>query len=261
MGLGADLQAWRPQVEHFRRTHDLLLYDHRGVGGSPRPRVPRYGIARLADDAAQLLDRLGVPRAHFVGISLGGLVIQQLAIRHPERVASLALASTYARPARHLPVLVARILGSVAYDLGKPPLRRVTIERATDALLRAWAPHCFSEGFAERERAIIREEIRGTVERNGRPDVALLQLASILRYDARKHLRTVRAPAWVVIGDQDRMVPMQRARELADAIPGARFEIYPGVGHGLTLEAADRFNRALGSWIAEVENDTGRRSA
>jgi pimeloyl-ACP methyl ester carboxylesterase len=253
MGHGADLEGWRPQIDHFAQSHDLIVYDHRGVGRSPRPRLPRYGIPRLADDAARLLDAMGVGGAHVVGISLGGLVAQQLAIRHPHHVASLTLAATYAKPSAHLGRDVARIMGRTALEIARGSLRGADpLERETDAFMRAWAPAAFSEPFLRVHADLVRREVRRTLQSNRRADVALLQLHAILRYDARAELGRIRAPTWIVAGTLDRHVPTALARELAAGIAGARLDIWE-VGHSLTFEAADRFNAALEQFVGDVE--------
>jgi pimeloyl-ACP methyl ester carboxylesterase len=258
MGHGADAEAWRPQVEYFRRSHELVAYDHRGVGRSPRPRLPLYGVARLADDAASLLDHLGIERAHFAGISFGGVVLQQLAARHPTRVASLAIASSYARPMPGLGREAARIIGRVTWDITRTTFRGGhPLDRATDAILRTWAPANFSAAFLRDHEELVRAEIRGTLDRSRRADVVLLQLASMLAYDGRASLERISAPTWIVCGGADRFVPASLARELASGIRGAELEIWPEVGHALNVEASERFNAGLARFVERVESSAG----
>jgi 3-oxoadipate enol-lactonase len=253
MGHGADLEGWRPQIEHFSATHDFIVYDHRGVGRSPRPRWPRYGIPRLADDAAHLLETLGVTKAHVVGISLGGLVAQQVAIRHPERVASLTLAATYAKSPSHMGRDIAGIIGLTAREIVSGVVRRVEpLERETEAFMRTWATAAFSEPFLSANEALVRQEVRRTLQSNRRADVALLQLLHLIRYDARKELARIHAPTWILGGTLDRHIPTSLVQELAAGIAGARVEIWE-VGHSLTWEAAERFNAGLERFISGVE--------
>src|SRR5262245_22114978 len=97
MGLAADSTAWMFQVPAFAEKYRTIVFDNRGVGRSSKPAGP-YTIHEMADDAAGLLDALHVQRAHVVGVSMGGMIAQELELRHPERVHGLVLACTYPEP-------------------------------------------------------------------------------------------------------------------------------------------------------------------
>src|SRR3954468_7524745 len=97
MGLGSPLEFWEYQTPVFARTHRVCVYDNRGVGRSDKPAGP-YDVRTLADDAVAVMDACGFGRAHVVGLSMGGMIAQELAVRHPERGGALVLAATSAKP-------------------------------------------------------------------------------------------------------------------------------------------------------------------
>src|SRR5262249_19701978 len=97
MGLGGNIHFWEFQIAAFAARHRTVAFDNRGAGRSDKPKGP-YSIPLLADDAMAVLDAAGVKRAHVVGISMGGMIAQDVVLRYPERVQSLTLACTFARP-------------------------------------------------------------------------------------------------------------------------------------------------------------------
>src|SRR3954470_17870649 len=97
MGLGSPLEFWEFQTPVLARTHRVCIYDNRGVGKSDKPAGP-YDVRTLAKDAVAVMDACGFARAHVVGLSMGGMIAQELAIRHSDRVGALVLAATYAKP-------------------------------------------------------------------------------------------------------------------------------------------------------------------
>jgi pimeloyl-ACP methyl ester carboxylesterase len=95
MGLGGSKSGWRFQIPTFKKHYRVITFDNRGAGNSDKPKGP-YSITQMADDTVTLMDHLGIAKAHIIGVSLGGMIAQEVAINHPERVSKLVLGCTYA---------------------------------------------------------------------------------------------------------------------------------------------------------------------
>lgn len=246
MGLGAQLVAWDEALcrQLVERGFYLVRYDNRDVGLSTKmdeAPVPdllalaggdsssaSYKVEDMADDAAGLLEALGVDRAHVVGVSMGGMIAQALAIGHSERVASLcSIMST-----------------TGAGDVGQPSEQAVaallappgeTRQEAIDvgvAMSRAIG----SPGFPFDEAA-ARERAGRAYDRNQHPEGVMRQAAAVLASpDRTEGLRSVRAPTLVIHGDADPLVHPSGGQATARAVPGARLIEVPGMGHDLPEE-------------------------
>ena len=235
-GLNAPGAAWAVQLAHFSRTHRCIAPDARGVGRSDAPDGP-YTTRLLADDALRVLDTCEVPRAHVVGISLGGAAAQELALAHPERVRSLALLATFAAQSpRSRALLTAwRILYPVV--AGSPTLREAWEKQAY-----AWL---FTDAFW-RVEANVRAALRFAATQPLQPVQGFLgQIDAALAHDARDRLPSLRVPALVVHGALDQLASPAGAEELARLIPGAELVMLPGAGHAVNLEGQRAVNAAL----------------
>lgn len=204
-------------LEPLAREYEVISYDHRGVGASSRADGP-FTIADLADDAAALLAALGRDSAHVLGISMGGMVAQELALRTPERVRSLVLGCTTAGgpeafaapgPGRLLEAIATRdpqLATQVAFEVNVSP---------------EFAAH---PGELERFRA-------ASMSRRVPAAVVARQSAACVAHDTRSRLGAIVVPTVIVHGDLDEMIVASEGAGLAAGIRGAVHEAWPGVGH------------------------------
>lgn len=244
-GLGMQLTSWPEELCDALAAHDLRVvrYDNRDVGRSSRVAQPvptrrelllrrirpdRYDLGDLAEDALGVLRALKLLPAHVVGVSMGGMIGQTLAARHPEAVRTLIsiVSSTGARhvgqPARST---VLRMLRAPARD------RDAAVDRAV-----AFFRHIGSHGFPFDEGR-LRAEAARAFERGHDPGGVERQLAAVLKSgDRTAELARIVAPTLVVHGDRDRMVHPSGGAATAAAIPGARLETIRGMGHDLPRE-------------------------
>lgn len=200
----------------------VVRFDNRDVGLSTHlDESARYTIEDMADDGFAVLDVVGAAKAHIAGWSMGGMIVQAMAIAHPERV--LSMTSVMSAPG---PLTGERDEDVVAAFMAPPATTREEAAERHLAGLKAWgSPACFDE---ERIKADAYAAFDRCWDPGGRQRQALAVGHSVSREEA---LRSLKVPTLVVHGDADRLVPLENGRATAEAIPGARLEIVEGMGH------------------------------
>lgn len=237
MGLGSSLDTWIAQREAFAARYRVILFDNRGAGESESPPAP-WTVPEMAADALGVLDALGVERAHVLGVSMGGMIAQEMAIRWPERVDRLVVAMSFARP---------------------DPLRRAFL------LFRRWArlqgADLVQEGVANLPW-LVSPRVLNDPEQLERlmavvgamplmaPEAYSLQVDAILEHDTLSRLHRVRAPTLVVSAAEDVLTPVLLSQEIAAAIPGARLTVLPRGNHAVQIEDPELFNSAVLEFLA-----------
>ncbi len=228
--LGATLRMWDPQVAGLSDRVRAVPFDHRGHGGSPVPPGP-YTIAQMGEDVVALLDTLGVQRASYAGLSIGGMVGQWLAANHPERIDNLILIATsaYAPPAdawRDRAALV-RESGSA--------------EVVADTIVARW----FTPDWAAAHPEVVRvhREMIASSPVEGYAGCC----EAIAAMDLRAQLSQITAPTLVISGAQDPSLPPEHQRLIAEAIPGARLEVVEHAYHLPNVEHPEAVNDLIAS--------------
>jgi 3-oxoadipate enol-lactonase len=219
-GLGFSRAGWGPVVEPLRRQFRLVLVDNRGSGRSTAAAGP-FNIADMADDVLAVLDDAGIGAAHVLGASLGGMIAQEFAVRHPERVNGLVLACTtpgwpFAYP---MPLASVRLIAAG---------RRL----APDIALRRLVQHALSPATLAEHPDLVEQIItRQQSIRDRDPGAWQAQAAAATRYAGGLRQRRIRARTLILHGAADRVVDPRNAQLLARRIPGAQLVIFPGLGH------------------------------
>jgi 3-oxoadipate enol-lactonase len=225
--LGSTTAMWEPQVTALAERLRVVRYDHRGHGGSPVPPAP-YELADLGADAVRLLDRLGLERVHWCGLSLGGMVGMWMAINAPERIDRLVLCCTSARLGP--PEMWAQRAATV---------RAEGIEAIADAGLERW----LTEDFRAHEPAAT-AKVRAMLVAT--PDEGYAACCGAIEHmDLIGELGAIRAPTLVIAGRHDPATPPEHAERIVDGIAGARLELVDAA-HLATIEQP----RAMGELIA-----------
>jgi pimeloyl-ACP methyl ester carboxylesterase len=216
---GTHLSWGEPFLAELDRDFETISYDHRGIGFSPLT-TEAFTIAELADDALGLLDRLEVETAHVLGISMGGMVAQELALRHGSRIRTLALGCTYC--------------GGPGSALAGPEVAELLFEgmRSGDRelALRNGFTVNVSQAFAA-DPANFAPFREMALAAPARVQTIMLQLQAISAHDTQSRLASIDRPTLVIHGTEDRMLPPVNGELIASLIPGARLELLEGVGH------------------------------
>ena len=226
MGLSGSLLHWgAPFMNALRNDFETIAFDNRGVGQSSRVEAP-FSIADLAADTAGLMAALDLDSAHVLGISMGGMVAQELALAHPARIRTLTLGCTYC--------------GGPGNTL--PPQREVgaaVMSGDRERALRATWEINVSASFAQNAQAYAAFRAIGE-ERAVAIPVMMEQLSAITRHDTSARLRSLTMPTLVVHGTEDRIIPVENGHKVAGLIPDARLEILQDIGHLFFWELPER---------------------
>lgn len=234
MGLGASGDLWgdgflAPLATRFR----LLILDNRGTGKSGRG-GGIYSIARLAEDAAAVLDAEGILAAHVLGVSMGGMIAQELAIARPSRVRGLVLGCT-----------------SPGGPEAEPP-RRSTMEALARQGLFGVSQLLVTAEYATKRTGLLTRLAVKAMARPVPPKVIAEQLAALSHFDVSDHLGAIVAPTLVVTGDKDLLMPPENARVLARHIRGARGVVVKNTAHCFFWEAPERAAGAVMEFLAPL---------
>ena len=239
MGMGFSSRAWGRLPERLAGSFRVLAVDNRGTGRSTAPRG-RFRVTDMADDAAAVLDAAAAPRAAVFGISMGGMIALELALRFPSRVSALVLGATFGgfRESRKaaLPVVWEVVLGGALSRLGRHGL--LGRDLVADERVRR-DPEGLAAWLTTGERIPTA--------------LAARQLGAVWGHAATSRLAELKVPVLVLTGDRDRLVPPGNARQLAEAIPGARLVFLPGAGHCFPLERPEETLREVTGFLAEGE--------
>ena len=238
-GLGDPAEAWDAQLEGLSDRYTVTAFDNRGTGRVPLPDGP-LSLEIFADDAAALMRALGVEAGHVMGFSMGSTIAQHLALRNPELVRSLVLCSTWGR--------------SDAYFKAMADTWRWMIDGAPDErsfyegfLVWVYTRRAHDDGTVDH---IIEESMAFPHQQ---PPEAMQRAIDAFRdHDLLDRLPEIRAPTLVIAGEHDLVSPPSLGRRVAEAIPGARFELMEGEAHQPFQEVPERYNVLVDAFWREL---------
>ncbi|MEA2305022.1 MAG: hypothetical protein QOH43_2302 [Solirubrobacteraceae bacterium] len=225
-GQGMTVDTWWATTPVLARSFRVIAFDNRDTGRSSRLPWP-YSLVQMAHDAVAVLDAAGEQRAHVYGISLGSMVAQEVALRHPDRVQALVLGASSAG-------------GFAAYKPSPSSLAQTFLLRAgsmgPEEAEWAAVPYTYAEKTRRLHADRIATDIAHRLSSPGEPLAFLHQAAVVATHDAYVRLNNVTAPTLVVHGEEDVFVPPANALVLAERIPGAKLRLWPEAGHMYTID-------------------------
>jgi 3-oxoadipate enol-lactonase len=234
MGLGGWSGDWGTYFPtQLAKDVRVVLFDNRGTGTSSRAPGP-YTLGLLARDAVAVIDQVAGGRAHVLGISMGGMVAQHLALDHPRQVDKLVLVSTHCGGARAL-LPLPHVIPSLFPTPGTP----------ADVIVRTRLAAIAAPGWAEKNPEVLEERLQSSLRSPTPVRTYRAQIDAIMRSDRYPRLDEIDAPTLVVHGDADALVPYANGELLARRIPDAKLHTLRGVGHLPMWEAPDETARVI----------------
>lgn len=240
MGLGGGIPWLSRQIPVFSNRYQVVAFDNRGTGGTDAPDIP-YSMEMMADDLAGLLEYIGIKSAHIFGISMGGMIAQHFTLLYPEKVKTLILgATTCGGTNRILPDTEAI---KVLFDM--EGMQKITPEERA----RQTLPFVFSQSFINSNQALIQELLAKMVGHVTPLHGYMRQTGAVMGHDTYQRLSEIKVPTLIIAGDADKLVPVENSRLIASKIPNAELVILKNMGHGFNIEAADKVNDIILSFL------------
>jgi len=238
-GLGDTVESWQFQLDGLADRYRLTAFDNRGAGRTALE-DENLSATLIADDAAALLSALGVEAAHVAGFSMGSAIAQELALRHPNRVRSLVLTSTYRRP---------DALFRSQLDFWRWLPEVAPSERSFYEAFFTWVytPRAHADGTVDQ---IVEEAMAFAHQQPVEGFQA--QVDACKSHDAADRLGEVAVPTLVLAGEFDNILPPRCSRAVAETIPGAQFEVMPEQAHQPFQEIPDAWNARVDAFWREV---------
>jgi pimeloyl-ACP methyl ester carboxylesterase len=237
-GLGANIREIPYLIDAYRERYQLIVYDGRGCGRSDKPEED-YTIAGFAEDAAGLLDALGVASAFVYGSSMGGMIAQELVLNHPDRVRALILGCTTAGAVKGVRPSEATVQAMIANQA-----------LSGDAALEAGWRLGYSQAYIDTHRDALFARSRAASEFAAPREAYIRQVIAAAKHDTYDRLQYVECPVLIIHGSEDVMIPSGNAHLLKRAMPHAELRILEGMGHGYNLEGQAEADALVFDFIA-----------
>jgi pimeloyl-ACP methyl ester carboxylesterase len=230
MGLTANKDWWPPEViEQFSKHFKTLIFDNRGAGRTDAPKMD-YSIKMFADDTIGLMDALEIEEAHILGVSMGGMIAQELVLNYPDRVKKLVLCSTTPGGPHSVPTPPETV--AIMLERG---------DRSEEQMARRLVNILFPKDYITNNPEVIERTVNHLLIAPITEDAYMRQLKACMEFDAYDRLPKINRPTLVIAGKEDVILPYQNDEIIAKRIPKAKLILYEKAGHGLITQEAEDF--------------------
>lgn len=234
MGLTANMDWWNPEtIDELSKRYRVLMFDNRGAGRTETPDEGEFSCEQMAGDTAGLMDALGIEHAHVAGVSMGGMIAQELALKYPEKVDRLALCVTFCG-GRNTVYASQEVLQIMADTSG-----------TVDDLIRRTLSIMFPAEWLEANESHFEDFRECYLRAPCTAQNTIRQFMGTTKLDTYDRLPSITVPTLVMCGAEDVLIPPENSRTIAARIPGAKLIEYPGAGHGFTSQSREEFEKDL----------------
>ena len=239
-GLGGHVYTWNPDhIRELSKRFKLVLFDNRGAGRTDLS-DKEYSIKLFADDTAGLMNVLGIPRAHVFGISMGGMIAQELVLDYPEKVEKLVLCSTSCG-------------GAKAVQPSMDVVQLLMADRSAlspEEIVRMDIPTILTEDFIRNNPDFVELHIQRTVKAPLSEEAFMRQVSALMSFDTYDKLSKIKAPTLILQGKRDILVPPENGSILAEAIPNAKLVYFENSAH-ILAEEMEKVPQVIMNFLAE----------
>ena len=232
MGLGGNLEGWDPRlVEGLSKKFKLVMFDNRGAGRTDIS-DKEYTTRLFADDTAGLMNTLGISKAHILGISMGGMIAQELVLNYPEKVAKLVLWSTCSGGSKDVQSSkeVSRMLTADTSKMSQEEQKRMLL------------PLVLTDDFIEKNPDFVKLAVQLALKHPISEEAYMRQLNAVRKFNAYDRLHQIKAPTLILHGRKDVLIPPENGSILAEAIPNAKLVYFEKSAHMLAEEMREVIN-------------------
>jgi pimeloyl-ACP methyl ester carboxylesterase len=240
MGLRRNAEWWYQQIRELSKHFTTIVFDNRGAGRTDKPQMD-YSIRLFAEDTAGLMNFLGIPRAHILGISMGGYIAQELAINYPDKVNGLILGCTSCGGRRAVHMSEERT-NKFKANKGLTP----------EEILRKDMDLYFSDRFIRENPAWIEEFVNISLRYYQPADAFFRQFNACLNHDTVDRVSEISSPTVIMTGDDDPLVPSANSLILKELMPDADLELFAGCRHCFFMEDYALFNSSVVRFFQSV---------
>jgi pimeloyl-ACP methyl ester carboxylesterase len=241
MGLGGQASSWgEPVLEGLQKQFTTIRFSNRGTGATDKPGTG-FTIPQMAADAAALMRTIGIEKAHVFGISMGGMISQELVLNHPEQVQGLVLGCTNCGPAHSVSV-AAQTIARFGQIMQLPVQERIQ---------RYWEA-CVTASFMEERADFLQSIVEAGMATPTPMETFGMQFGAVQSFDTYDRLPTIQAPTLILHGDEDILVPVANADILHERIPGSQVRIVEGTGHCFFWERPEDVVEEIVGFLSRV---------